>query len=399
MQTSTIRHYHASRIFHAIRLTPGISQREIVRKTGADKSTVSTVIKGFEAAGLIERTLRVSDNRPGRPGEGIYISSKGWLLAGVYFHPDRIDCVIGGLDGAILRTSSDIMPFEPERVGGLVNQMMIAMCAGLGRSASDLLALGVSVPGLVTMAGKVARSPNLGWVDVELRDILEKSIAVPVYIDNDANGAALAESLLGAGVGLDHFIYVESGSGVGGGLVLDGSIYRGASGFGGEIGHNKIVRNGRECHCGKRGCLSAYVADYALLARAHDKSLAASSVSDLADLADSGDAGALEIFCEAADHLGIGLANIANTFNPSSIVLGGLLSRYSRHFVERTKEAFTALAISAVADVCDIRPSALGDGPPLGALAIALYGCTSSEASDVTPWHLGNDAVSESTKK
>jgi predicted NBD/HSP70 family sugar kinase len=399
MQTSTIRHYHASRIFHAIRLTPGISQREIARKTGADKSTVSTVIKGFETAGLIERTQRVSDNRPGRPGEGIYISSKGWLLAGVYFHPDRIDYVIGGLDGTILKTASGIMPFESERIGEIVNETMVSMCADLGRSASDLLALGVSVPGLVTMAGKVARSPNLGWFDVPLRDILERTVKVPVYIDNDANGAALAESLLGAGVDLDHFIYVESGSGVGGGLVLDGSIYRGASGFGGEIGHNKIVRNGRECHCGKRGCLSAYVADYALLARAHDKSLSVSSVAELAGLADSGDEGALDIFCDAADHLGIGLANIANTFNPSSIVLGGLLSRYSRHFVERTKEAFESLAITAVADVCKIQASALSDGPPLGALAIALYGCTSAEASDVTPWRLGNDAASESSKK
>jgi predicted NBD/HSP70 family sugar kinase len=209
----------------------------------------------------------------------------------------------------------------------------------------------------------------------------------PVYVDNDANAGALAERLFGIGSETDNFVYIESGSGLGAGVIINGEVYRGGSGFGGEIGHMKVVPDGRLCHCGMKGCLSAYAADYALLAAAHAAGLSASDVASLAAESDNGSGRAKAIFHEAAEYLGVGLANVANILSPSLIVLGGSIARHSALFFDTTLNSFTRQAVPALRDSCRVEIGSQSDNfSSLGAIAVALQGCTSADAAEAAPW-------------
>ena len=182
---------------------------------------------------------------------------------------------------------------------------------------------GIGSPGAVNFAtGKVfGNSPNLpGWEGVNLKKSL-RGLGVPVYADNDANCAALAESLFGAARNSQSALCVTVGTGIGGGLILNGRVYRGSSFSAGEIGHTTLVFEGKECGCGSRGCLEKYASVSALLETAGERGYAA--VQALTDAARKGEKPALELIGRQAAYLGAGLASAINLFNPEKAILGG----------------------------------------------------------------------------
>jgi predicted NBD/HSP70 family sugar kinase len=172
-------------------------------------------------------------------------------------------------------------------------------------------------------AGVCRFSPFLGWRDVPLRDLLEARLELPVAIENDVNTLALAEQWFGAGAGINDFLVVTVGRGVGLGMVLDGRLYRGGRGGGGEFGHLTIAPDGPACACGKRGCLEALVADPAL-ERAAGEALGRSvRLAEAAALARDGDPAARAVFAGAGRTLGLALAHLVNVFNPTLLIVGG----------------------------------------------------------------------------
>jgi glucokinase len=204
-----------------------------------------------------------------------------------------------------------------------------------GRLSGDLLGAGIACAGLVDgERGYLHVSPNLeGWRDVPLKSIFERVLGRAAVVENDANAAAYGEWMKGAGRGMKHFVCLTLGTGVGGGIIMNGALYRGSSGFAGEIGHAVIVADGPACACGNRGCLEAVIGAKAIVARAvkmlRDSGGArpgweeALTVEGLSRAAASGDAVAIAALAETGRYLGIALTNIVHILAPEAIAIGG----------------------------------------------------------------------------
>jgi glucokinase len=184
--------------------------------------------------------------------------------------------------------------------------------------------VGFGVPGILDLrCGVVQRSPNLPkWQQVDLRTLLDKRLDVPFAIENDANVAVLGETWLGAGRSVEHCVMLTLGTGVGGGVLIDGEILHGARGYAGELGHTVVDPNGPACGCGSQGCLEQFASGTAIarMAKPHYGTV---SAADVAQKARRGATQALEIYARVGYALGVACASFANLLNPQRIILGG----------------------------------------------------------------------------
>lgn len=196
-----------------------------------------------------------------------------------------------------------------------------------GVPKKKILGIGVGCPGAVdSRAGVLPRRlANLpGWQGIPLRKILQKAAGLPVFLGNDANAAALGESLFGAGKGTRNFIYMTVSTGVGGGIVINGKLYEGAGFVAGEIGHMSIVPEGRKCGCGHLGCLEKYASGTAIAQYYREaRRKKVSGAREVGKVAREGDRLAVGSYRKAGYYLGIGIANLLNILNPEKIVIGG----------------------------------------------------------------------------
>ena len=250
----------------------------------------------------------------------------------------------------------------------------------------DLVAgVGVAIPGLVDIERGVVRvAPNLGWRDVPLLDLLREHMTSDVHLllDNEANLGALAEYRRGASTGVDDLVYVLAESGVGGGVVVGGKLFRGASGFAGEIGHMTVKYDGITCACGSTGCWETVIGLAAVLRKA---------VPDLADdlIADprlnpedkiafvirrleDGDRVALAAMADVGEWMGIGFANIADMFNPEVIVVAGVPASLAPWTIATAQASMIAHAVAPNAGGCrlDVSPFGFSAGALGGALLV-----------------------------
>lgn len=207
----------------------------------------------------------------------------------------------------------------------------------------DIVSVGVGIPGLHdNITKRVPFCTNLKWHNVPLIDLMEKELHKPVYVDNDANVAGLAESVAGATRGCKSSIIVTLGTGVGGGIIINGRIFTGSHGVASEIGHIITVAGGEMCTCGNRGCWERYASATALIREGRkfasenpDSRLAQSVGGDLSkiearsviDLAKEGDPGCVELFDNYVEHLCVGLVTLVNVYDPEVIALGGGVSK------------------------------------------------------------------------
>ncbi|NLF00600.1 MAG: ROK family protein [Anaerolineales bacterium] len=262
--------------------------------------------------------------------------------------------------------------------------------AQAGVDSGQVAAIGIGSPGpLDIIAGTVESPPNLpGWDHIPLRQRVEEALGVPAVLENDANAAVLGEHRFGAGRGVDHMVYVTASTGIGGGLILDGKLYHGASGVAGEIGHMVILPNGPLCGCGNRGCLEALASGTAIARRARESVVrgVSTQIRELAggdpqritarivaEAARQGDPEASSIVNEAMAYLGIGMASLANLLNPQLIVIGGGLMNLGEALFEPVRRAVARLAFPAASGAVRVVPAALGENVGvLGAAAVAF---------------------------
>jgi len=253
----------------------------------------------------------------------------------------------------------------------------------------EVVGVGIGSPGpLDTTRGVVLLTPNLGWVNYPLRELITRALGMPATLDNDANCAIFGEWWRGAARGADHVVGLTIGTGIGGGIVLSGEIYRGASDIAGEIGHMTIDSTGRRCKCGNYGCLEAYASGPAIAARAVEGIEAGAETSlpkyvnaDLSritaqvvyEAAHDGDGYALEVVRDTAKFLGAGVANIINVFNPQVVVIcGGVTLAGDRLFAPLRSEV-KRRAFKPAVDVCRIVPGELaGTAGVYGAAAVFM---------------------------
>ena len=386
MDRSFLRRFHANSIFHRIRIQPDISQREIIERTNFDKSTVSSIVNEFIERGLVERRTRTAVSGRGRPTEGLVISPGSGLLVGVEVEARKLIYVACGLDGAVL--AEQVLPFD-----GRLDDVETAIASGIDAvvamtgSDADVLGIGVSLPGLVANDGKLIHVPVLGWRDVDMLGRLSKTCKAPVYVGNDGKAAAMAEHMFGACIDMDNFIYLFSGSGVGGGLFLDGTVYKGAGGLAGELAHLKIVPQGRFCTCGASGCLSAYLTESALTEEiSRLGNIRPKSFEHIVELAEAGDPIVLNVLEHAGEVLGSAISSLINIFNPPLVLLGGDLSTAKPYLSGAVDKALLRLAHPAMYGQGIVKFAEPGvGGPRLGGIALALNGVTDIAGSHVLP--------------
>lgn len=257
-------------------------------------------------------------------------------------------------------------------------------------SPADVMGIGIGAAGACeTPSGIVSSSPNLpGWRNVPLKDIIQREFSLPTYLENDATIAALGEHRFGAGVGIGNLIYVTVGTGIGGGIIIDGKLYGGASGTAGEIGHMTIDVNGPPCNCGNIGCWETFASGTALAAAAVRQIEAGAQTTILSfaegDLekvsaqtiflaADQGDKLAKDLIWRTGYYLGVGLVNLVNIFNPELVLIGGGLSQMGQLLLEPAIKVVKERAFEVPAKAVRIERAQLGaDAGVLGAVALVL---------------------------
>jgi glucokinase len=254
---------------------------------------------------------------------------------------------------------------------------------------AEIVGVGVGAPGpLDTKRGIVLLTPNLGWVNMPLRQIIHDRLGLTAALDNDANCAVLGEWWVGAARGARHAIGITIGTGIGGGLILDGRLYHGASDVAGEIGHTTIDTEGRRCKCGNYGCLEAYASGPNIALRAVEE-IEAGADSALRTLVDGdlrkitaqtvyqaaadGDELALEIVNDTAKFLGVGIGNLLNIFNPEVVVVCGGVTLAGPHLFEPLRREVARRAFKPAVAACRIVPGELaGTAGVYGAAKVFL---------------------------
>jgi glucokinase len=262
-----------------------------------------------------------------------------------------------------------------DRIAALVEDVITQTRSETGAERSDFLGVGIGSPGPLDRArGVVIVTPNLGWRDFPLRDEVSSRVNLPATLDNDANCATLGEFWCGAAKGGRNVVGMTIGTGIGGGLILDGKLYHGASDAAGEIGHTTIDSTGRRCKCGNYGCLEAYTSGPAIAVRARevlevdDDSILLQMVGGDAmkitaqtvfEASKRGDRVALEVVRDTAHFLGVGVSNLINIFNPDTFVIAGGVTQAGDLLFEPLRAEVRRRAFKPSVEACRIVPGAL----------------------------------------
>ncbi len=310
-----------------------MSRLELSQQDGLSPATVTNVVAELQEEGIIVETgSQESDG--GRPRTILAVNPQYGYFVGVGLGETHVQLELFDLTLRIQNTVGHLVTKNensPEDYIEHISSGLQELMAQAQVGAEQILGVGIGVPGMVGLSGEVSL-PMWNWESVAFRDGLQARIALPIYLDNGAKAMTLAESLFGAGRGVQHLVVVLIGTGIGSGFITDGSLYRGATNNAGEWGHTKIVLDGRACRCGSRGCLEAYAGAPGIITSLREtapgSSLLASDdqlavLNKLVAAAEQGDASAQQVLQATAHFLGAGIANLINLINPTLIVIGG----------------------------------------------------------------------------
>lgn len=322
-------------VLNLVRSDPTLSRAAIARTTGLSPAAVTGIVDHLLREGLV-REEPVTTGMVGRPPLWLSFNPGARLALGIAVGVQDVGAALVDLGGAPRSIyGAAVSP-------GAAPEQVLDLAAGLARRAlrdaapGVVLGAGVAVPGMVAWPeGLNLFSPNFGWHDVPVRAMMEERLQLPVLVDNEVRTLALAEYHFGSARGAQTIVFIDAGYGVGGAIIIGGSLYRGMHGAAAEVGHNTVEPGGPLCGCGNRGCLEVFASAHGLVARARD-ALDAGRPSVLGDLpgtqlslgaiveaAGGGDALARELLARAATYLGLAVANAVDNWDPELVVLSG----------------------------------------------------------------------------
>jgi predicted NBD/HSP70 family sugar kinase len=341
-----IRAINRSAVLNTIKTHGAISRTEIAQRTGLSAATVTGITAELIQKGLIFEKEE-GDSRGGRRPILLAINPRGGYVVGIKLMEERVIGAITDLEATVITEhTGQLQNHSLDTAVDTLVAVVDALVMAVDVDKEHLLGIGVGLAGIIdAKKGVLRHSPIFGWRDVPLLDILRSRINVPVYIDNDVNTLTLTEQLFGAGQGIDNFLTITIGRGVGMGIVVNGQLYRGASGGAGEFGHTVIDPDGPLCACGKQGCIETYVSDPGLLRLASESfargalSRKVKNVHELIALVEEGDPAARAIFIQAGDKLGEGIANMINLLSPEEIIISGEGVRAGEHLFAPMRES------------------------------------------------------------
>ncbi len=340
-----IRDLNRALVLNLVRERRRISRADLARITGLSPSTVTTITASLLADALLveegpEASKRDRSGSVGRPATLLRVDPAARHVVGVKLAPESLTATVTDLDAEPLA-----MVTLPHGADATLDEALNLIATALGQLMREAglqdeepLGIGIGMPGGIDPAsGDVARSPLPEWIGPGLAATLEGRLRVPVLIDNDVNTLTVAEHLYGAGRGLDHLLVISIGRGIGMGAVIDGEVARGSRGALGEIGHIEAVPDGRQCWCGKRGCLEAEAAEPAIV---HDVLAVIGRVvppGEMAALAEE-DVRVATILTTAGRLVGRSVGAAITMLDPQRVVVSGEGVRLGRFYLDGLRD-------------------------------------------------------------
>jgi predicted NBD/HSP70 family sugar kinase len=358
------------------------SRASVAARTGLTRGTVSSLVAELIDLELLREGGITEPPRVGRPSVSLGLGD-AVVGVGLEVNVDYLAVCVEDLRGVVRYERRVVRDNRSSSVAPVLTRLAKLANDALEAAENDGLhvaGIAVAVPGLVDVErSTLLRAPNLGWSEVPVAELLGAKLntAHTLLVENESNAAALAEHWRGAGQGLRSFICVFGEIGVGGGIYVDGELFRGGRGYGGEIGHTLIDPGGRSCACGNRGCLETVVGleaialDAGIVLDSRDRP--ASVTEQLVDRATAGDLRTLAALARAAEALGLALASTINLLDLDGVVLAGCFGPLAPWLVDNVDATLRTNVLSADWSSCDVRASTLGERAAVhGSAAIVL---------------------------
>jgi N-acetylglucosamine repressor len=353
-----MRAMNRSIVLNIVRTYGPVARAEIARRSGLSPATITGISAELIEEGLIFEK-ETGDSSGGRRPILLALNPFGGYVIGIKLTEHNMIGALTDLKtNVLIKKTRQLGERSVDAIVESLAELVLNMLQKAALPKKKLLGVGVGLAGIVDFErGLLRQSPFLGWKDVPLRDLLQERLRVPVYIDNDVNTLTQAEKWFGSGQGIDNFLTITIGRGVGMGIVVNGQFYRGFRGGAGEFGHIVIDDDGPQCECGNRGCLESYLSDPAILREAQAAyqegvlPAAVENIEVLVHYAQQGNPAAIEIFQRAGSVLGKGVANLINIFNPQRIIIGGEGVKMWDFLLEATQTAID----------CHVMPGLQGD--------------------------------------
>lgn len=377
-------------IFEYVRAHGRAARAEVARALGISAGTVTSLTSELIASGFLREVDTVSrDAGRGRPPVALEVVADKVSVIGIKLSDERHTAVLTDFAGNMLAEAT--LPAPPVRKSvpqmlSEITELIDELMTSSGMTLAQVSAVGIGLSGIVDhSSGTVPWSPLLLDSDPPLKAAFEEQFGLPAHVDNDANMLTLSELWFGAGRALSDFAVVTIEHGVGMGMVINSRLFRGTRGMGMELGHMKVQLDGALCRCGQRGCLEAYLADYAL-AREASTALGRNTrnlqsphamLETLFGQAKSGNQAARTIFRRAGRYLSVGLSNVIQIFDPELIILSGERMRYDYLYADEVLAEMRGLTLTDGRSPCRIEIHAWGDYVwARGAAALALMAVT-----------------------
>ncbi|HWU60361.1 MAG TPA: ROK family transcriptional regulator [Microbacteriaceae bacterium] len=357
------------------------TRADLARVTGLSRTAVSSLVTELLARGVLvepDDAPVSADTRAttGRPAVGLSINPAGGALVGIHLAHDGVRIAVSDLASTVLAETGH--PLDVDHEPG--DTLDYAASAALDLLQDNhierhsVVGIGVAVAAPITVAGHELGPTTVlrDWAGVDIAARLRERTGAPVFVGNDANLGAIAESRFGAGRGVDDLVYVMLSDGVGAGLILGGRLYEGSAGSAGELGHVTVQPDGQVCRCGNRGCLETVVGTRALVAALGSTGARAAGTDDMIALVEAGHPGAQRVLVDAGRTVGHALAGICTVLNPRMAIVGGKTARAGDPLIRGIRDALSLALPPLDNRSIDVVVGALGDRAELvGALSLA----------------------------
>ena len=353
-----------------------VSRTQIARLSGLGLATVSGITAELIEIGLV-REIGEGVSSGGRRPVLLGLNRQAGFVVGVKLMEHAVTSALTDLDAQVLhhRITPVKRPQGEWRADDVVCTLIQAIEMTIAEAGVDrqrVLGIGIGMAGLVDSESGICRySPFFGWRDTPLAEPITENLGLPVYLENDVNTLTIAEQWFGYGRGVDHFVVVTVGRGIGAGIVINGQFYRGAVGGAGEFGHITLVEGGSPCDCGKQGCLEALASDQAMVRQARAAmalgeqtvlaEMEALTLEAIVEAAEAGDGLARRLLADSGRWLGMGIAMIVNVLNPQLIIVGGEGVRAGEYRFGPMRTAIRNHAFNGLADDLQIVIELSGD--------------------------------------
>ena len=335
-----IKEINRYKVLNIIRDQQPISRTEIAKQCNLGVSTLSYIIEELKTQRLIYE-VGEANSTGGRKAKLLRFNKNYGYIISVKIEEEKVLTALTDMEGEMITNTHTLFPkgVSPEKVTEIIQRDIHEILKEEQKDFQGLLGIGILSSGLVNRHdGIIIRSSMLGWENVPITKMVQQYFPdIPVFVDKNINGYTLAELEKGEGKNNNNFLVVSIGSGIGLSVVIDRKIYYGYVGGAGEFGHTTLVMDGYPCHCGQKGCLEMYASEFYLKNKAKEVMASDSILTDfhlyeVAEAADQGDHVALKLIKEMGTHLGYGLRNLINTFNPDKLIIVGEGVKHSHLF-------------------------------------------------------------------